>query len=54
LVKIARAYYIEACCLQGLRNQAGIVGRGVERPCLIAGIPDDQRDALFRLGRAWR
>jgi hypothetical protein len=54
LIEIARPDHIEAGRLQRLGDQPGVIGAGLERTCLIAGIADDKRDALFlslRLGR---
>jgi hypothetical protein len=47
LVEIAGADYIEAGRLQGLCDQAGIVGGGRQRACAIGGIADDERNAFF-------
>ena len=47
-IEIAGADHVEAGRLQGLRDQAGIVGRGRQRRFRIGGIADHQRNALFR------
>jgi hypothetical protein len=52
LIEVASAHHVETRGLESLCNQAGVVGWGVKRSCLIAGIPDDERDALLRLCRA--
>ena len=50
-IEVAGADHVEACRLQGLRDQTGIVGRGCQRRFRIGGIADHQRDTLFRLLR---
>ena len=47
LVEIARADDIEAGCLQGLCDQAGIIGGCRQRAGPIGGIADDERNAFF-------
>jgi len=48
LIEITRAHHVEARGLEGLRDQARVVGRRVERAGLVSGIADHERDALFR------
>jgi len=52
LIEVASAHDVETRGLESLRNQAGVVGRSGERSCLVARVPNDERDALFRLCRA--
>ena len=47
LVEIAGTDHVEAGSLQGLGNKTGVVGRGRQLARLVAGIADDQRDALL-------
>jgi hypothetical protein len=54
LIEIARAGDVETCRLERLRDQAGVVGRRIQCCCLIPGIADDERDALFRARGARR
>jgi len=54
LIEVTSAHHVEARGLERLCDQAGVVGRGVKRSCLIAGVPDNERDALLRLCRPWR
>ena len=53
LVEIASTRNIETGCLESLCDQASIIGRRVQGSGLIAGIADDERNALFNGGRAW-
>ena len=56
LIEITRAGDVKARGLQCLCDQAGVVGRGLERACLIARVADHECDALFRTvgrGRCW-
>ena len=50
-VEVARADDVEACGLQGLGDQAGIVGRGRKRRLCVGAVADHERDALFLLLR---
>src|SRR5262249_6350287 len=52
LITITRAYKIEAGRLEGLGNQARIVGRRRKRSDLIASIADNKRKAFFGAGGA--
>ena len=54
LVEVPRAHYVEARGLQRLRDQAGVVGGGIQGTGLIPGIADHQSNAFFRLRRAGR
>jgi hypothetical protein len=55
-VEVAGTNHIEARRLQGLGDQAGVVGRGGERAGLVGAVADDERHALFRRGGicGWR
>ena len=50
-VEIAGADHVEARRLQGLGDQAGIIGRGRERRLGVGAVADDERDPLFLLLR---
>ena len=50
-VEIARADHVEARGLQGLRDQPGIVGGGLQRAGLVAVVADDECQPLFLLLR---
>jgi hypothetical protein len=52
LIEVTGAVDVETGSLQSLRDQSRIVGRSVQRSRLVFGIPDHQRDALFRVRRA--
>ncbi len=46
-IEVAGADHVEARGLQGLRNQAGIVGGGGKRRLGVGAVADHQCDALF-------
>ena len=48
-IEIARAHHIESSRLQGLCNQAGIVGRRRQRRLGVGAVTDDECNSLFRL-----
>jgi hypothetical protein len=52
LVKIASTSNIKASCLEGLCDQARIVGRRCKRSDLIASIADNKRKAFLGAGGA--
>ena len=52
LIEIARASHVKPRSLKSLGDQPRVVCGRVERSGLVAGISDDQRDALFRVCRA--
>ena len=53
-IEVAGADHVKAGRLQGLRDQAGIVGRGRQRRFRIGAIADHERNALFRACAAAR
>jgi hypothetical protein len=54
LIKITRAHHVEARSLQGLRDQASIIGCGVEGTRLISGVADYERNPIFSVCRSGR
>ena len=50
-VEVTGPDHVEARRLQGLRDQAGIVGRRRERRLGVSAVADDERDPLFLLLR---
>ena len=48
-IEVARTDHVKTRRLQGLRDQAGVVGRGRQRRFGIGAVADHQRDALFLL-----
>src|SRR5262249_39064742 len=48
-VEIARTDDLEACRLQGLGDQARIIGGGSERRLVVGAVADHERNALFLL-----
>jgi len=48
-IEVAGANHVEARRLQGLRDQAGVVGRRRELRLGVRAVADDERDAFFLL-----